>query len=194
MVEISEDGIEWRVPILNAANAAKFDAHVMPWEPLFSPAADRHKVPRCFVAGTIYQESLGDAAARSKDGGLGLMQITARGLKQGHSDDEIVNEPALNIELGTAHLGHILQSAHDLPATASMYNAGSPCILDGGYVPCGTSKLELPSLRPWSNEAWLRNHRKEKFLSRWGFCCSVGYIDSVVRAANYYLARMQANA
>ncbi len=81
----------------------------------------------------------------------------------------------------------------DFPALVSIYNAGSPAILSvpgqaPHYVPPGTAG-SVPTHRPWTNEAWRDNHRREIFCNHWGFCTSPGYIDSVVAAQNEYILR-----
>lgn len=192
-VWISVDGASYTMPTLVGAQADQFEAKVLRWADDVNLVVVEHglEVPTPWCMGVIRAESLGDQYAQAADGGVGLMQLTA--IKHGHSDDELKNDPQLNIYYGAQLLAQLRVTAFDLPATASMYNAGSPCVLDGKYVPCRKLPGEVPSQRPWTNDAWLANGRKTKFLSRWGFCCSPGYIDEVVKGSNYYLTRALAN-
>ncbi len=193
-VWISTDGATYTLPTLTGDAAAKFDLHVMPWEQQVKEVLADHalEVPVAWCMGVIRSESDGDQYAQSKDGGVGLMQLTS--VKHGHSDDELKQDPKLNIYFGALLLSQDRQGGIDLPATASMYNAGSPCIFEGKYVPCSSRAGEMRSHRPWTNEAWLANARRPMFLTRWGFCSSPGYIDSVVAASNYYLSFASSNA
>jgi hypothetical protein len=188
-VWVSTDGQSYTMPTLVGPAAEQFETHVMQWDRLVAMVLSAHElaVPQPWAMGTIRAESLGNQWAEAKDGGEGLMQITA--IKHGYSDGQLKANAELNLTLGCRFLAELRVTAFDLPATASMYNAGSPCILDGRYVPCRKVPGEVPSQRPWTNEAWLANGRKAKFLSRWGFCCSPGYIDEVVKGSNYYLTR-----
>jgi len=94
-------------------------------------ARERHLEPTV-ILGLIRQESAFDATAESGVGAKGLMQLmpaTAQEIAtQEHlpwSDQTLLFEPALNIQLGSAYLAKLLKrfDGHYLPAIAS-YNAG----------------------------------------------------------------------
>src|SRR5262249_50214333 len=137
--------------------------------------AEKYGLPIAWPFAVIRQESLGNPNAKSKDGGLGLMQITSRGVKQGYADDQIMN-PDLNVDLGCHELARVRKSysgaTYGLPEVASMYNAGET--IEG-----------FPHLNEGTNPA---------FQSRWGMRCSTGYIDSVVQANNSYILMTQKTA
>jgi hypothetical protein len=133
------------------------------WFPAAKFHEERTGVPAHWTLGTIHAESGGNPAARSGDGGLGLMQITSSGLKQGLSDDQVM-VPENNLKLGTDFLrilrGSGPASARELPAVASRYNAGQK-----------TNGAPHPA-----NNAW-------------GMRATGNHIDRVVAAANSARAR-----
>lgn len=162
----------WVTPILNAYEQAVFDKNMPQWDPLVIESEKRTGVPWNHTKGTIFGESKGISHIVGHDPGgslgLGLMQITAQGLKKGHSDAEVM-EPELNIQLGTdfmasniARLGGI----PDLPQMASMFNCG-----------------------PAAHGA------KPMASGPWGFCEFTNakgghpYISEVVAASNYALLK-----
>lgn len=185
IVAISTDGVTYQIPTIGAHDVAAFRGQVVgQWRELAAAAAAKYGISAVWVLAVIWQESRGNRNAHSADGGLGLMQLTSSGVKHGHTTDEIM-APELNIDLGARELARVQKSGwaqmidgvpvsptFDLPAVASMYNAG-----------------ETASGFPHLNEG-----TNPKFQSRWGLRCSVGYIDSVVAANNTQLLDLGAAA
>jgi peptidoglycan lytic transglycosylase len=83
------------------------------------------------VAAVIYQESKFDAAARSKSGALGLMQLTPStadgiALRTGGSQfvtSDLLN-PEINIRYGAWYLGNLFRKYGDERLVLAAYNAG----------------------------------------------------------------------
>jgi len=83
------------------------------------------------VAGLIRQESSFNPKATSPVGARGLMQLmpdVGRGLARGRGlanlDAERLYEPALNIQLGTAHLADLFRGRRETAQALAAYNAG----------------------------------------------------------------------
>jgi soluble lytic murein transglycosylase len=83
------------------------------------------------LAAVIYQESKFHAAARSKSGAIGLMQLTpstARGiaLRTGGTAFRVTDltDPALNIRYGTWYLHDLFAKYRSLRLVLAAYNAG----------------------------------------------------------------------
>lgn len=73
--------------------------------------------------------------AVSQKGALGVMQLmlqTARHYKPNVTRHELLNDPELNIEIGTTHLRDLLKKYSYREAIAA-YNAGEPALVDGKY-------------------------------------------------------------
>jgi soluble lytic murein transglycosylase-like protein len=135
------------------------------WASLAQQYATQNGVPLSWVLAVIYAESGGDPLAGSSDDlGAGLMQLT---LSVYHLSRAQAQDPETSIRLGTQTLGQFRKKGYDLPAIASLYNAG------GGTT--GT---------PHQNQA-----------DPWGYVETTpslpysGYIEKVVAASNYFLAR-----
>jgi len=96
------------------------------WEPQILDAAERHQVSPELIAIVTLAESLGDPAALSPVGAVGLMQVmpaTAQRIAderkiEGHSDQRL-RDPAYNIDLGTWYLGRELAAAGAVGADTS---------------------------------------------------------------------------
>ena len=96
-------------------------------------ATQRHTVNPYLVAAVIEAESDWDAGARSCAGAIGLMQLmptTARDLArrgmvdQGRFSPERLDDPAVNIEYGTAYLRFLVERYHEIEPALAAYNAG----------------------------------------------------------------------
>jgi hypothetical protein len=136
------------------------------WIPLAAKYAALEAVPLAWVLATIYSESGGDPTAGSSDDlGAGLMQLT---LSIYHLTRAQAEDPETSIRLGTHTLGQLYKKAHgDLPAVASMYNAGE------------TSMGPHPDVAdPWG----YRETRPSQPFS--------GYIEKVVAASNYWTDKL----
>ena len=129
----------WQAPALAISTIAKVGA----WDDLdlryplhhldaVERQAQQQHIEPAVILGLIRQESAFDATAESSVGAKGLMQLmpaTAQEVAaQEHlpwSDQSLLFEPSLNIQLGTAYFGKLLKrfEGRYLPAIAS-YNAG----------------------------------------------------------------------
>jgi hypothetical protein len=116
--------------------------------PIFESAA-RHGVPPNWVAGIMGIESGGKTALVSYAGAGGLMALmpgTAAGMmkKLGMAPrpfTDVLNDNALNIELGVAYMRDRLDAYNgQFPLAAIAYNAGS--------VRCGNGSLCIPPGKP----------------------------------------------
>jgi len=200
VIEVSTDGEHYTVPALSGAELVSM-RRMLGHEAIVKEIARRFDVPVAWVMGIGRHESGGDPRAVNpeklpgeEDDGVGLLQITGA-LKGRHTNQELF-DPRLNLTIGVGLIASIYKVAFDLPAVCSMFNAGQPCITpDNRVVPCRNAPPgSRPSHRPWQNEAWLANGRTPKCCSRWGFACSPGHIDSVVRGSNWYILNHGANA
>jgi hypothetical protein len=168
LLEQQDPDGSYSVHSLDGAEKAFFDEKVAPWHGLALENQARVGVPAA-VTDAIMMGEGANPNARSFDGGLGLMQITDKSLKQGLSDEEVI-DPETNVRLGTDFLRSLAArlGSYDPVQLASMYNCG----------PGDSGAKSRPS-------------------SPWGVCeytiPSTGaqpYISKVVRAYNYALLNM----
>lgn len=134
------------------------------WARLARPYADAFGVPLSWVLAIIYSESGGQPRVRNACC-AGLMALSLAVYKI--TEDEAF-DPDTNVELGVKTLGDYRKKGFQLPQVASMYNAG-PSQLTGGPKQSLTSvwgMVENMPAVPWT-----------------------GYIEKVVRAANWWRAR-----
>lgn len=156
VIVIDADGQAY-FPVLAGAEMRRFRSNVIgPWSELAKKYGSLYGVPTEWIEGVIDAESRGKPTAKSKDGGYGLMQITAPELMAGHAPEDFF-DPDLNVQTGAKLLGSIRARIGDrLPEVASVYNTGPG--------PGGFAKLD-PS-------------------SPWGLHAAPGYISRVVQSTN----------
>jgi hypothetical protein len=107
---------------------------VKSFAPLIKQWASAYGVPDSLIAGIVMRESMGNQFIVSKDHGYGLMQLTDDSLKEGHSNEELLQNASLNIQLGTKFVASLWQKYGGNPIhVLTSYNAGSPRC--GGKVP-----------------------------------------------------------
>lgn len=117
--------VNGEVPTLSPAEIAAFRRRVMRWLPSATRHGDLHRVPVAWILGVIWAESTGVPDVVSRDHGYGLMQLTSPSLFEGYKPKATLEDPDLNISLGTKFLGHLRKLiGFDLPKIASAYNAG----------------------------------------------------------------------
>lgn len=114
---------------------------VLQWGDEIAAAANKHGVPAQWVAATIAAESGGQQGAHSWCcyGLMGLLPSTASS-QAGRtvSSDELLSDPALNIDLGTKLQASLFQKYGGNPIRIpAAYNAGSP--------KCGAGKCGAPN-------------------------------------------------
>lgn len=140
------------------------------WVSLAEKYAALYHVPLSWVLAVIYAESGGDPMAGSSDDlGAGLMQLT---LSVYHLSRTEAQDPETSIRLGTQTLGQAKAKGYDLPAVASLYNAGG-----------GTTGTPHPNAAdPWG------------YVETTPSIPYSGYIEKVVAANNYFVKRFPAGA
>jgi soluble lytic murein transglycosylase-like protein len=97
-------------------------------------AAQLYNVPAELVRAVIWAESAGDAAAVSRAGALGLMQLMPRTAGDMYVQDPV--DPAQNIMGGTRYLRWLAnQFGGDMLLTLAAYNAGPEAVRKYNGVP-----------------------------------------------------------
>jgi soluble lytic murein transglycosylase-like protein len=97
-------------------------------------AAAHYKIPAELVRAVIWAESAGDAAAISRAGAIGLMQLMPRTAGDMYVEDPV--DPAQNIMGGTRYLRYLAnQFKGDMLLTLAAYNAGPEAVRKYGGVP-----------------------------------------------------------
>lgn len=93
------------------------------WLPTFEQVAKERNVPAFWLLAFAYAESRFNPAAEAADGGWGMMQITAPGLKAGFTKEQVF-DPLTNVRIAARVLALHATRTQDLPSIASCYNAG----------------------------------------------------------------------
>jgi soluble lytic murein transglycosylase-like protein len=97
-------------------------------------AAALYNVPAELVRAVIWAESAGDAAAISRAGAIGLMQLMPRTAGDMYVQDPV--DPAQNIMGGTRYIRWLAnQFKGDMLLTLAAYNAGPEAVRKYGGVP-----------------------------------------------------------
>jgi soluble lytic murein transglycosylase len=103
------------------------------FEAEIADSAERHRVNPYLVAAVINEESGFDPQTVSRAGAVGLMQVmpaTAEDMRdRGIVSEEVVgsvslDDPAANIEFGTAYLRYLVERYHEVETALAAYNAG----------------------------------------------------------------------
>lgn len=108
----------------------------LPHEKVLRHEARRHDLPAAWVAGLIRAESSWMPSARSPADARGLMQLlpatgrdTARRLGRSFGSPDLLFQPTVSIELGSAYLRQMLDAHDGKPALATAaYNAGPAAV------------------------------------------------------------------
>lgn len=133
-----------KVPVLSEVMHESLRAVRARWEKTVRPIAAKYGVPWEYPIVMIRRESGGDPSARSADGGLGLMQITSPELKEGLTDEELLN-PIVNVNVGTHYLSRLMNHyGDDFPVLSAAYNAGGrrPTTLNEWGMVCTGSHID----------------------------------------------------
>lgn len=137
------------------------------WASLAEKYAEHEQIPLGWILGVIYSESGGDPTIASSDSvGAGLMQLTVTPPLFGISRAQAL-DPETNVRVGSGLLGKYARLGNDLPAVASMFNAGP----GAGNKPKGAVS------DPWG------------YVETRPSLPYTGYIEKVVRASNYFAQR-----
>ena len=101
------------------------------WRSQLTEAAGGAAIDPLLVAAVVREESSFYPQARSRVGARGLMQLmpeTARPLAQARrlalNNAELLDDPATNLQLGSAYLAGLLREFGDIRLAAAAYNAG----------------------------------------------------------------------
>jgi soluble lytic murein transglycosylase len=101
------------------------------WRSEMTDAAARAAIDPLLVAAVVREESSYHPQARSRVGARGLMQLmpeTARPMAQARrldlNDGDLLDDPAANLELGSAYLGGLVREFGDARLATAAYNAG----------------------------------------------------------------------
>ncbi len=101
------------------------------WRTELTDAAGRASIDPLLVAAVVREESSYYPRARSRVGARGLMQLmpdTARPMAQARrlpvDSGEFLDDPAVNLELGSAYLAGLLREFGDPRVAVAAYNAG----------------------------------------------------------------------
>jgi len=109
-------------------------AQARPYLALVGASAKRHGVDARLILGVIKVESNFRPDARSSSGARGLMQLMP-GTAQRYGAQSI-DDPAQNIEAGTAYLRYLLGLFHgDVDRALAAYNVGEMTVVKQGGVP-----------------------------------------------------------
>lgn len=123
LIEIEGEGTPFKSPEGNA-----FSKDVIPWFDLIAKMAVKYDVPAHLVAGIMSTESGGKQQAHTSCcyGLMGLFPPTAKTMAgRTVSPDELLNNPALNIELGTKFISYLLKKYDgNFIKVATAYNSG----------------------------------------------------------------------
>jgi soluble lytic murein transglycosylase len=116
-----------------AATPREFQEMFYPlgWKEALTTAADRASVDPYLVAAVVREESSFHPGARSRVGARGLMQLmpdTGRAVAQSRQipfpDAEVLDQPVVNLELGSTFLAGLMREFGDARLAAAAYNAG----------------------------------------------------------------------
>ena len=101
------------------------------WRDALTAAAGRASLDPFLVAAVVREESSFYPQARSRVGARGLMQLmpdTGRAVAQARQipfpDVEVLDQPVVNLEIGTIFFGGLLREFRDARLAAAAYNAG----------------------------------------------------------------------
>ena len=103
----------------------------MGWREGLTAAAERSSVDPFLVAAVVREESSYHPQARSRVGARGLMQLmpdtgraVARSRQIPFPDVEVLDQPLVNLELGSIFYGGLLREFRDPRLATAAYNAG----------------------------------------------------------------------
>ncbi len=114
-------------------NEARESFYPLEYQREIADAAARHQISPYLIAAVIKAESNWNPQAQSHVGAIGLMQVmpdTAQDMARWGKVDaakfspENLNDPATNIEYGTAYLRYLVDRYHEIEPVIAAYNAG----------------------------------------------------------------------
>lgn len=127
---------------------ARRPVHGIPYADLINRSAETHRLNPALVAAVVATESGFDARARSARGAYGLMQVLPNTWRElasrrtcapevAHlSDPPCMEDPAANLEAGTAYLRRLVDRFKgNLPFALAAYNAGAVTVEQHDGIP-----------------------------------------------------------
>ena len=144
------------------------------YEDIVEQYASEYNVPEYVIYAVIDTESGFDPNAKSKDGALGLMQMTPEVFElltsdlhlNEYLDFEELSDPETSIRYGTYYLRYLFDKFHKWSVVFAAYDAGESQVLDWLYDPAYSTDGE--------------NLKKIPIRS------TQSYVKSVSRAQDYY--------
>lgn len=165
----------WPALLLLLLAAARV-VYPLPYRDLIITEAEKNELDPLLVAAVIRVESRFNPAARSRRGAVGLMQImppTGAWIaeKMGRRPPGIseLEDPAVNVPLGTWYLADLLKEFGELEVALAAYNAGRGHVanwLAAGRRPQGEEALDwipFPETRSFVGRV-LRDYRRYRWL------------------------------
>lgn len=156
--------------------AAARTVYPLPYKELIISEAEKNNLDPLLVAAVIRVESRFNPTARSHRGAVGLMQImpstgTWIAERMGREPPGIADleDPAVNVPLGTWYLADLLKEFGPLEIALAAYNAGRGHVgewLAGGLGPTGDESLDwipFPETRSFVGRV-MRDYRRYRWL------------------------------
>ena len=145
------------------------------WREALTAAAGRASLDPFLVAAVVREESSYYPQARSRVGARGLMQLmpdTGRAVAQARQipfpDAEVLDQPQVNLELGSTFFGGLLREFGDARLAAAAYNAG-PTRVREWWATRRTEDLEVwveqipfNETRAFVKRVWLSWHEYQR--------------------------------
>lgn len=132
LIEQDDGNGSYSIHTLEGAEKKLYDDNLNPgpYADIILKKAEDYGVPEAHIRATIlgearFEHGIIQPGYVSFDHGVGVMQITDKGLKAGHSDAEL-GDPDLNIDIGTKFMAKLMamNGGFDPARMASMYNCG----------------------------------------------------------------------
>lgn len=123
-IHVTDDGIEY-MPLPTRPGVECCDHIIARFGDIFRSEADAAGIPWEWLVAMARRESGGNPRAQSADGGSGLFQITDKGLRAGHTDEELY-DPQRNTRIAARYIAWLARKyGPDFPKVSAAFNAGS---------------------------------------------------------------------
>ena len=167
--------------------------HGIPYAGMINRAADTHHLNPALVAAVVATESGFNAQARSARGAYGLMQVMPAAWREQSrargcavevarlTDPPCMNDPAANLEAGTAYLRRLVDRFKgNLPYALAAYNAGAGTVEHHDGVP------PFPETTRYVRQvalAWFHLQRDGTLSPVWRTLLRSAHLEQYARAA-----------
>jgi soluble lytic murein transglycosylase-like protein len=159
---------------------ALFATRLAPLRAIFDAAAAQYGIASAWLAGQAWQESRLNPRVIGHDPGgstgVGLFQLTSSRFKAHHTLAEL-QQPEVNTDEAARFLAELAAGGADLPAVASMFNAGAGGP-PGAHTPHRSTtclKVSIVDGKPVGQHVG---------GNLWGYAQACGHLDGVVRGNN----------